>query len=185
MDLRIERCSIFNNRKLIISNGICFFTTTDRNYQKRIYEYFYNNMDKDMGIYIDNYKVNTKHLSEKMYFINIKENGFFLRNKKLKNVIDADSEIVKLLDIPDNVFEQKLKQLWHWSYLCSCAIGIEKGKQILIFPWISATECSIQSYRFNKLYEYSTKNDLIVIIPTESIEILKNNIIDDMKYSII
>ena len=131
-----------------------------------------------------NSELDVNDISNRVYFVNYNEKGMLLRNRKFKSVIDTNSEIVKLLDIQSNVFELKFKQLWHWSYLCSCALGISKGKKILIFPWISSTECSVQSYRINKLFEYAQQNELIVVIPTDSIETLKSNTVYNMKYNI-
>lgn len=183
MNLKFENCSIFNKKELVFNNGINFYITLNKNLQKSIYQFLNNKMSDDIKFYINNFEIDIKDLRKSIYFINFKEKGLFLRSRKFKSTIDTNSEIIKLLDIQENVFDLRVKQLWHWSYLCSCAIGINKGKNILLFPWISATECSIQSYRINKLFEYSQQNDLIVIIPTDSIETLKNNTICNMKYS--
>lgn len=184
MELKFENCSIFNQKEIVFKNGVNFYISNDNFFQKRMHHFLNNKVLENERFFIDDSAVSLKDIRKNTYFINLKEKSFFLKNRKFKSMIDTNSKIIELLDIQSAVFDLRFKQLWHWSYLCSCAIGINKGKNILFFPWINAKECSIQSYRINKLFEYSQQNDLIIIIPTDSIEIFENNLIEGMGYSI-
>lgn len=176
MTIKFEDCSIFDKKEPFFNNGLNFYITKDRGFLKKEYLYFNNKISYNGKIYIEKSEINFKDFAQKTYYVNIKESSFFLKNVKFKRIIKPDSEIAKLLDIQDKVFDLKFRQLWHWSYLCSCARAIKKGKTIIFFPWLDALECSIQAYRFSKLYEYSKQHDLIIIIPTDSIDRMKKNI---------
>lgn len=168
---------------LKLNNGLNFVITNDILYQKKMQNKICE--ENDVLIYVNNITFSANELRKKIFWVNEHENSFFKKRRKFKNVIDINSEIVTSLDIQPKVFDLQLRRLWHWSYLCSCAIGISKGKQIFIFPWIRGKECAIQSYRFQKLYEYSIANNLTVLIPTDDLSQLENDKQKTLKYNVI
>lgn len=184
MIIKFENFPIFNKKEYTFGNGINFFLTTTKDFQHQIIISLNTILDNNQHIFINDSIVNYKSLKKHIYYVNVKEKKMLFRNMKFKSLIKSDSDIIRELDIESELFDLRLKQLWHRSYICSCAIGIKKGKKILIFPWINAKECSVQSYRIKKLYDYSKQHDLIVIIPTESIEIFKNTIIESTEYTV-
>lgn len=193
MNIRFEDCSVFDKKELIFNNGLNFYITQDKEFQGKVHRFIDNRISETGNIYIDQSKINIKDFRKIVYYINQKEKGIFLRNRKYKSAIKPDSEIAKLFGIHTKVFDLKFRQLWHWSYLCSCACAIKKGKTALIFPWIDGLECAIQTYRFAKLFEYSKQHEMIVIIPTDNVEKMKNDInyavkkntIFDLEYNVI
>lgn len=184
MDLTLKNCPVFHNMDCHFRNGIHFYLTTDKTIQKKIQRCFKDKKQKDTIIILDNHEVSARVFKKYAYFVNCKEKTFLHRHRKLKSMIHPDSKIAEALDVHSEVFDLRFQQLWHWSYVCSCAIGLEKGKTILFFPWIPAKECCVQSYRIKKLYEYAQSNDLIVIIPTDSLDNFRTIISEDVKYSV-
>lgn len=186
MDLRLKNFFVFNEKNVLFHNGITFIITDNKNFQKEMIEALSNkSADINIQIYVDEVTESIKDLKKQLYYVNYQQSSFFKKNQKYKKMIDVNSEIVHSLDIQKKVFNLRFKQLWHWSYLCSCAIGISKGKRILIFPWIDSKECSVQAYRLSKLFEYSLKNEIIVIVPTNNIDDLDKNPLKKMVYNVI
>ncbi len=83
--------------------------------------------------------------------------GFFLTDEAMK-------------DYDPPLLQHRIEQLSHWIYLCSCMSEILAGRKILCFPWIPKRETAVQSYRLSLLAEYAQENDIIVIIPTETLD---------------
>ncbi len=185
MEIEVQDSKILSKNETVLQNGINFVITEEKKIQRIIME----KIDEDRlesNIYINNSLVSTKQLQKYIYYVNYYESTYIRKNVKFKRMIDINSEIVRSLDINNEVFDLQFKQLWHWSYLCSCAIGIFKGKNILVFPWINSKECSVQAYRLYKLSEYAKTHDLLIIIPTDSVDKLEDNPNRyDMEYNII
>lgn len=106
--------------------------------------------------------------NEKKYLKKIKLNTALNMCKDWSNIKDDVCKQFKLRDIDEDgyLMGRRFEQLSHSIYLCSCLLGIAKGKKIFCFPWLSESETLLQTYRFSLLSEYALKNDLIIIIPT-------------------
>lgn len=169
---------------LQLNKGLNFIITSDVLYQEKMQKDFYGK-DVNGKISIENEVISFDYFKKNVFWVNNHEKSFFKRRRKYKKMIRYDSEIVSSLEIPQKVFEMQLRHLWHWSFLCSCAIGISKGKKIFVFPWINSGECSVQTYRFLKLSEYALTNNLTVLIPTDDLSRLENNKDPKLSYKII
>ena len=160
-----------DDMNIMLKSGLNFLITEDKQYQDRFQaEVLAEVLKKGRRIFLDNKLVPFEDFQRNIFYVNLHEKSFFQKRRRFRSVVDTNSELIRALDIKPKVFDMRLQHLWHWSYLCSCAIGLSKGKKYLIFPWIDSTECSIQSYRFAKLYDYSVKHGIAVIIPTNSVE---------------
>ena len=128
-------------------------------------------------VFIDDLPIDFKSLRQSVYYVAYNELTL-LKKIKFKNILkffekwgDTKLNIYKQfelnkIDSEFGIMDRKFEQMSHWIYFCSCLVGILKGKRILCFPWINASEILIQSYRFNILSKYAQENDLIIIIPT-------------------
>ncbi len=174
------------NGNIMLKCGLNFLITEDKQYQDRIRaEVLSEGLKNEHRLFLDNKLVPFEDFQRNVFYVNLHEKSFFQKRRKFRSVIDTNSELINALDIQPKVFDMRLQYLWHWSYLCSCAIGLSKGKKYLVFPWIDRTECSIQSYRFMKLYEYSVKQGIAVIIPTNGVEKLEMSKMKGFVYNIL
>lgn len=133
----------------------------------------------DGKFYIDNRQVDFSLIKKYSYYVNYNEFRLFNRNRTIMSML-KNIDILNSFDIEKTIVKKKFMELNHWSYFCSCLIGLSKGKNILCFPWIPHKEICIQSYRFSLLAEYAKENELVIIIPTDKIDICTN---DDIPYS--
>ncbi|MBR5684212.1 MAG: hypothetical protein IKW96_13240 [Ruminococcus sp.] len=174
------------NTDMMLKSGLNFVMTGDKQYQERLRsEVSAKSLKNGGSVFLDDKPVPIDDFRRDIFYVNLREKGFFQKRRRFRSLIDVNSKLVKALDIQPKVFDMRLQQLWHWSYLCSCAIGISEGKRYLIFPWINSTECSIQSYMFMKLYEYTVKNGIAVLIPTDSVRKLEMNKMEGFVYNIL
>lgn len=121
------------------------------------------------SFYINDVLVDFNQIKRLSYYINKNEMKLINRKKTMKRFL-YDDKLLLEFNIDSCIKKRRFISLSHWSYLCSCIIGLSRGKQILCFPWIPNSEVNVQAYRFNLLAEYAKKNDVIVVIPTDAEE---------------
>ena len=125
------------------------------------------NLIESGRFFLNDTEIDIKSLNSLSYYVNYNELKFYNRKKALKKFLKGNcQEIIKKFELEDGLMERNFFELEHWSYICSCIIGILKNKTIFCFPWIPEKEVRIQSYRFKILSEYALMNNLYIIIPT-------------------
>ena len=132
------------------------------------------------SIYLNESKIELNKVRKISYYVNYNEFKCFHKKIKLKRWLKNETKIIKAFELTERLLEKNFYQLEHWSYLCSCAIGIMNNKKILCFPLIPEKEVRIQSYRFKLLSKYALLNDLYVIIPINHINEYTKETIDYM-----
>ncbi len=65
-------------------------------------------------------------------------------------------------------FDRRVLYTGHSFWFYTAVFGIGMGKRIIAYPWLSATEISVQSYRFNLLAKLATQFDFLVLVPAET-----------------
>ncbi|MGN1415300.1 MAG: hypothetical protein ACI4XF_00515 [Oscillospiraceae bacterium] len=125
--------------------------------------------------YLDGMPISLKDLRKMTYYVSYDERTVFSRMKframlKLFGSRSiTESKLVRCFGLEEFILDRQFRCLGHWHYLCSCIIGILKGKKILCFPWLHSGEVALQTYRFRFLSRFAEKNGIIVLIPTAEI----------------
>ncbi|MGN0696069.1 MAG: hypothetical protein ACI4J5_04795 [Oscillospiraceae bacterium] len=130
---------------------------------------------REGNFYLDGSPISLHDLRKMTWYVSFKEltkfGGVKLGTmlKLLGRGVVTERDIVRCFGLEESLLDMPFDSMGHWHYLCSCIIGILKGKKILCFPWLHSGEVSLQTYRFKYLSRFAEKNGIIVLIPTAEI----------------
>ncbi|MDO5561143.1 MAG: hypothetical protein Q4F95_16315 [Oscillospiraceae bacterium] len=155
---------------LHFKNGINFIQTQkDNNILERLTALFNEKGNQAFDLYVDDRKIQMSEFRKLSYSLNYNEMSFLNRKRKLKSMIKGSSTLTDVFEISDDLLNTRFESLWHYSYLCSLAVGLSKNKKIFLFPYLPCKECFIQVYRLNLICSYADSDDMIAIIPTDNV----------------
>ncbi|GIO86407.1 hypothetical protein J25TS5_33390 [Paenibacillus faecis] len=90
-------------------------------------------------------------------------------------------KLVDLFELSPSRLDRELKYISNERWNASAAIGLAHGKQIYCFPWMDDMWKEVIKVRLRHCSEVLKQNNCLVIIPTPSLQIVKD-FVDEVIY---